>query len=198
MKTTNTAALILAAGFSRRFRSDKRTAEYRSGESLLQASVKIWIETAFPVYLSLSDRADDQAIADAFAALPLQVLRCAQAHEGMGATIAESIGLLAPAAPKAIAIALGDMPLLKASTLRALAERAGEDRIVIPVFNGRRGHPVFFGSCFLGALQELEGDRGAAGVLRANADACVELPVDDPGIHLDADTPAELEALRRR
>jgi molybdenum cofactor cytidylyltransferase len=114
----------------------------------------------------------------------------------MGATIAEAVTALPSA--KVIAIALGDMPLLQASTLARLASLATEDLILVPTYQGRRGHPVFFGARFAGDLKSLTGDRGAAMVLKRYGGACREVPVDDPGIHLDADTPDALEALRPR
>ena len=46
-------------------------------------------------------------------------------------------------------------------------------------------------------IDALEGDRGAGPLLRGRADIR-EVAVDDPGIHLDADTPQALADLARR
>jgi len=42
-------------------------------------------------------------------------------------------------------------------------------------------------------LLELDGDRGARALLSANPEQVVEVPVEDPGILLDIDTPQQLD-----
>ena len=39
-----------------------------------------------------------------------------------------------------------DFPFIKPSTIRVLLDRSSPDSIVIPVFDGKRGHPPLFGS----------------------------------------------------
>lgn len=58
----------------------------------------------------------------------------------------------------------------------------------------RRGHPVWFPSSLLHAfMKPLPG--GARDLLRAHSDLVRELPVEDPGVHLNVDTPANYAQL---
>jgi molybdenum cofactor cytidylyltransferase len=57
---------------------------------------------------------------------------------------------------------------------------------------GRRGHPVGFGSTLRHALLALRGDAGARLVVSHHHDAMVPVPVDDAGIFMDIDTPQQL------
>ncbi|MEO1079307.1 MAG: nucleotidyltransferase family protein [Pseudomonadota bacterium] len=196
MAVADLTVLILAAGSSRRFGADKRRICLYSSVGLLQASVQAYLATGFPVRLVLSRRSEDDDLAAQFSAYPLDLIRSQNAERGMGATLAEVAR--GCRRNEAVAVALGDMPLIEPGTIRGLASRLSPGAIVYPTHSGRRGHPVLFSSEFIHELTRLDGDRGAASVLAAHAASCVALPVDDPGVCLDADTPEALDELRRR
>ena len=89
-------------------------------------------------------------------------------------------------------IALGDMPWIKKETVRRLCGtffRWAPEVIAVPTMEGRRGHPVVFGNFFQRELLQLEGDRGASSLLHKHSEKVVEVPVEDPGIFKDIDTP---------
>jgi molybdenum cofactor cytidylyltransferase len=65
---------------------------------------------------------------------------------------------------------------------------------VVPVHEGQRGMPVVFGAERFRALRSVTGDVGGRGLLASGDPARV--PVPDPGIHVDVDTPDALAALR--
>lgn len=186
-------ALVLAAGRARRFGHDKRQALVYQSETLLEASLRCYLEARLDVLVCLSSRPEDDNLVARLSPLPVRVLRCHRAGEGMGATLAEGI-LECRGYPGAF-IALGDMPCIRPATLRQLEAASGREVAVVPTFRGRRGHPVLFGDRWYRALSRLGGDRGAAGLLALRAAQCVDIEVDDPGIHLDADTQEELAAL---
>ena len=70
------------------------------------------------------------------------------------------------------------------------------NRIVLPTFEGRRGHPVLFSSEVLEEILALAPSEGADIVVRKNPARIVEVPVNSPGILVDIDTPAQFEKLR--
>ncbi|WP_137896254.1 nucleotidyltransferase family protein [Ramlibacter sp. 2FC] len=115
-------------------------------------------------------------------------------HPGMGDSIAAALRATADADGWLILPA--DLPLLRPETLLAVAAAEPLDRIAVPVFEGRRGHPVRFPAAFGPALMQLSGPQGAAALLRQAE--VIEVPVDDPGCQIDVDTLADLEALRQR
>jgi xanthine dehydrogenase accessory factor len=114
------------------------------------------------------------------------------ASEGIASSIRAGIEGI-PEATEAVAIALADLPLVRAETIASLL-RAFEETgsaIVYPEHQGRQGHPVLWAKRLLPELRELEGDRGAKEVLERHRDSALALPVDDPGVRLDIDTPAD-------
>ena len=114
-------------------------------------------------------------------------------HPGMGDSIAAAVRATAQA--NGWLIVLGDLPLIQASTLQTLSSALGSHDVVIPTYNGKRGHPVGFSRRCREALLGLTGDTGASSVVKLFG--AVEIPVDDVGIVSDIDTLADLERVTR-
>jgi molybdenum cofactor cytidylyltransferase len=114
-------------------------------------------------------------------------------HPGMGDAIAAAVR----ATPEASGwlVLPGDLPLLQAATLRAVAHALAQHAVVAPMYKGVRGHPVGFSAACRDALLALTGDFGAAAVLRAQAalKAVAFIDVTDAGSVTDIDTLEDLQ-----
>jgi molybdenum cofactor cytidylyltransferase len=143
---------------------------------------------------------DHAGVAAALRGLPVTLVENPRHREGMGTSLAAGAAALGREV-EAAAVALGDMPLVAEATVRRLVEayRSGGGSVVIPVWEGRRGHPVLFDlGHHRAALLALRGDEGARSLVAARADEIREVPVDDDGILLDVDTPADYRILEAR
>lgn len=109
-------------------------------------------------------------------------------HPGMGDSIAASVR--ATAGAQSWLILPGDLPLIQASTLRLIAAAPAALDVVVPVFDGKRGHPVRFSSRCGADLMKLTGAQGAAAVVRSRG--ATEWPVEDIGCIFDIDTVDDL------
>ena len=92
-----------------------------------------------------------------------------------------------------------DHPTLRADVVRQLlrALEANPDAtIVIPTFQGRRGHPVLFTWSQVAAIRSLPQGQGLNAHVRQQAAAILEVAVDSADILWDLDTPADYERLR--
>ncbi len=120
-------------------------------------------------------------------------------HPGMGDSIAAAVRATPDAA--GWLVLPGDLPLVQPATLRAVAAALHESgmQAAQPRHGDERGHPVGFAATCFAALSSLEGNQGAAPVLRAlRAINCVaDVVVDDIGIVTDIDTPAALSEAER-
>ncbi len=123
------------------------------------------------------------------------------AHPGMGDSIAAAVRATPDASGWLILPA--DLPLVRSDTMqrvaRALQQQAdaapATRQAVVPRFDGQRGHPVGFSAACREGLQALQGDRGAAAVLRECT--VTLLDTDDEGCVLDVDTVGLLAQAQR-
>ena len=113
-------------------------------------------------------------------------------HAGMGDSIAAAVRATSGAA--GWLILPGDLPLVQPDTLRWIASEA-PSRVLVPVYQGQRGHPVRFAAECDRELMNLKGEKGAVQVLLAYAamNLVAFLTVDDVGIITDIDTLDDLQ-----
>jgi molybdenum cofactor cytidylyltransferase len=187
--------ILLAAGRGRRFdpegRRNKLLQLLPSGETVVGASARKLL-AAVPRVIAVVPP-DDGGVAGLLAGLGCDVTVCPDADSGMAASLVHAIRHSLHSLPDETAwlVALGDMPHVAPDTLTRLAGLlAAGTPIVAPVKDGRRGNPVGFGRVHLDALLALQGDQGARHLLQTCPVTAVA--VDDPGIFLDIDTPANL------
>lgn len=195
-------AVVLAAGSSRRFGSDKRFAPLENGIGLLRASVNSLGTAPHAIYVVI--RYDDPQtgrLSEALSGSRIHCISSSAAHGGMGCSLADAVRQLPPQCH--VMVALGDMPFIQTKTTEALLRhfRRSEKTapIVFPLLKSagsdatpQRGHPVIFHSRYKRELESLQGDRGASSILAAHEEALDPLTVNDRGIIRDVDRPADL------
>lgn len=105
-------------------------------------------------------------------------------------------GVLAvPDTAAGVVIVLGDMPHLKSATIDALVRRFLDSdgaAVCVPVHRGRRGNPVLWPRACFADILSLSGDTGARRLIDTYRERVSEVAVDDDGVHVDIDTPADL------
>ncbi|HEX3409442.1 MAG TPA: nucleotidyltransferase family protein [Candidatus Binataceae bacterium] len=94
----------------------------------------------------------------------------------------------------AVIVHLADHPLVSPSTFRALLDgyRETASPIAVARHHGHRGHPVLFDRAVFAELMAAPEDQGARVVVNADPSRVLYVEVDDPGVVLDLDTPADL------
>lgn len=190
-------AILLAAGRGRRFDPDgarnKLLQRLPGGELVVAASARKLL-AVFPRVVAVVPP-EDGGVLVALRELGCEVTVCPDADGGMGLSLAHAVrhSLHDGAPGQGWLVALGDMPFVDQSTLRALADAIGEGAgIAAPLFDGQRGNPVAFGALHRDALLALDGDQGARRLLKSAPVTTIAL--DDPGILRDIDSPSDLPA----
>ncbi len=109
-------------------------------------------------------------------------------HPGMGDSIAAAVRATRDAPGWMVLPA--DLPLVRAQTLADIARAPLQGEVLLPVFEGQRGHPVRFAAACGEALANLHGNQGAAPVVAARA--AIKIVVTDAGCVMDIDTVDDL------
>lgn len=192
------AAIVLAAGRSRRFGGDKlRTPLTLHGtrRPLLAHTLNAWLQVFDQVHVVM--RPDDAGLPDVVAqALPdvahrITWLACPEADAGMGHSLAA--GVAATRSTSGWLIGLGDMPAVPVDVIRQVRDALAHGApLAAPYLGARRGHPVGIASAYRAALLALDNDRGARDLLERESQKISRIDTDDAGILLDIDAPSDL------
>ena len=186
-------AIILAAGSSSRFGGDKRKARLTNGKMLIEQTLDN-VQPHFDAVILTLQNGDiefQKSLNENYKDQAPTIFRAPDSALGMGHSLANTISQVS--GWDGVFIFLADMPNITSRTVASLIKALRADRIVIPLHDSRRGHPVGFGRLFFDQLSKLEGDTGAKAVLKNNADEVLEICVPDPGVLQDIDQPADLE-----
>ena len=190
------AAMILAAGGSRRLGQPKQLLAYR-GETLLNRAIRIASEAgASPVLAVLG--ADFESIRRSIqSSITIPVLND-RWRQGMGSSIAAGMRALAVCAPDADGVLLMscDQPRLTVEHLQALIVAFASQAppaIAASAYAGVNGVPAVFPRATFDLLRDLHGDKGARSII--DRASCPVVAVEFPGGDLDIDAPEDLAKL---
>lgn len=180
------AAVILAAGTSSRMGEPKQLLPF-GGRPMLAAVAEGLLKAPLDlVAVVLGHRAGEVALA--LEGLPVKVV--VNSDYGLGQSTSLKAGLAAlGGTAEAVLFVLGDQPLVRPETVTLLIENYRiSGGIVAPVYLGRRGNPVLFGSEFFSEIMSLEGDTGAREIILRHPERVWVVEVGDPGVVIDIDT----------
>lgn len=192
------SAVVLAAGESKRMGKKKEVLPV-AGEPMVRVVVRKLLSAKGidEVVVVLGHRADEVGGAlSSIADERIELVGNRRYAEGMGTSLA--LGASACSwGTDAIVVALADAPFFRVEDVEALtAAHAKGARIAVPVFAGRRGHPVLFDGNYRDRLEALSGDTGAKRILESEKDAVREVELDDDGFLVDIDEGDDYEAVR--
>ena len=197
-------AVVLAAGFSRRMGRCKLTLTL-DGEPLVRRAVRAALEAGLaPVFVTMRPDASPElraAVSDfdgRVEIVPAPDARFGQAESlKAGVRRIQAFASATRSAPPGAMILLGDQPLVGAELVRALADFFLEepDRAAAPACGGVRGNPVVLPAKAFEAVLQLDGDKGARGILAAFGLRL--LPTNDTAALTDVDTWEAYESLSR-
>lgn len=189
--TTRVEGILLAAGESRRMGYPKPLLEI-DGKTFIEKIVATMLAVVPRLVIVLGAHAErirpaiphdsriEIAVNPDYSRGQLSSLKI-----GLGAIQADSAGVI---------VHLADHPMVLAESFRAIVdsyERTAKP-IVIARSGRRRGHPVLFDRSVFAELQSAPEGEGARHVVNAHASRLEYVDLDDPGINLDLDTPADL------
>ncbi len=200
------AGVILAAGASSRMQRPKALLAWPQpgGQSFLDRCAASLARVCDPLLVVLGP--DAPAIAAARPASASPFLRWIFNPDwacGQFSSLQAGIrALLALGSFDAVLVCPVDHPAFSPATAAALAAaylpELSAPAVIKPLYDGRHGHPVLYGSRVLPAITAAPADANARQLQAGFADSTLSLPVADPGILLDIDTPDDYQRLCAR
>ena len=185
------SAILLAAGESRRMGSAKALLHYQGQTFIARICHAFLTAGVDELIVVLGAHADE--LRPALPSHPkLRTVVNSRYSLGQLSSLMVGIGALSPDSEAAI-VNLVDHPLIEAETIKALMDsfRVAPLPILIASYQGKRGHPVLFSSQLYGEILAAPLDQGAKTVVRKDPARVREIPLDDPGILADIDTPED-------
>ena len=101
-----------------------------------------------------------------------------------------------PEETEAILLCLADAPFVSKEVVNKIVSKFGETNnpIIVPVFNGKRGHPTLFSKSLFNELLNAPEDQGARYVLYSNEEKVLEVEISESGFLIGIDTPDEYKS----
>jgi molybdenum cofactor cytidylyltransferase len=189
-------ALVLAAGGSRRFGSPKALARFKGRTFLELAVERVRAVVADQFAVVLGTEAD--SLSETLGLSPNQVIRQSDFTSGQSSSLRAGLAKT-PVDARGVLVTLVDQPLVTAEDLHGLIARWGTDTTSAAAaeFVDEQGSLLIGAPCILprawfGAIEGIEGDRGAGALLRASPNV-LRIPMASAAF--DVDTPADLDRI---
>ncbi len=187
-------AVVLAAGLSRRMGGgNKLLLEIEGVPLVARVADAALASRARPVVVVTGHEA--ARVCAALAGRAVAFAHNPDYAAGLSASLRTGLAAL-PAEVDGAIVCLADMPWVRAAHIDALLDAfaaSGSRAICVPSYAGQRGNPVLWPACCFGEIAALTGDQGARSVLERHADGVCHVPIADPGVTLDVDTPGALD-----
>jgi len=186
-KPMKVSAILLAAGESKRMGQSKQLMPFGETTILEQAVDNLINSTVSETIVVLGHRAEE--VMNVITSKPVKIVINPDYQQGMSTSIIAGLDLV-DSGTRAVMIALGDQPFVDSQTINSIIEAfvVSDKGIAIPVYQGRRGHPVIFAIGYKGELLRLKGDIGGREIIDQHPDDVLEVAVSCKGVCVDIDT----------
>ncbi|MEG1619090.1 MAG: nucleotidyltransferase family protein [Eubacterium sp.] len=192
------AALVLGAGLSTRMGKQKLLLPFGS-QTLIECTLLSIRERFKGVIVVITTETVYKAIGDTS-----DFYYKINEHPEKGQALSLKLGVEAVAEHcpecEGIMVFLADQPFVSSACIADVARelKGHPNKIIVPEYQGKPGHPVVFGKNWFRALTEASGDQGGRGLIKTYPEAVIRIP-GDFGCTLDIDTQGDYEkALEKR
>jgi len=180
------SAIVLAAGISKRMGKLKQLLAFGKSTILEETLKNLLNSKVDEVVVVLGFQSEK--IAQKIITLPVKQIKNPHYLRGMSSSIRWGLTAINKKTD-AILIALGDQPLILPDIFNKLIDEHCRNHagITIPVYKGRRGHPLIFDIKFKEDFLELAGDIGGRDITSKYPDDILEVEIHSDSVIKDID-----------
>jgi CTP:molybdopterin cytidylyltransferase MocA len=194
--TGNIAGIILAAGEGKRIGQNKALLKFQD-KTFVELIVDSMAQCGCaPIIVVLG--AEVQSIKASLKKSSIKFALNENWRLGQFTSVKTGLSQLPPKIP-GVMVALVDHPVVQKETYHSLCDKFSDNlnEIVIPIYKGKRGHPVVIPETIFREILGSPDDISLKDIIRKHNDLVYEQMVDDPGILRDIDTQNDLRMIKK-
>lgn len=183
-------AIVLAAGESKRMGSPKMLLDF-GGKTMLERVIENVTASEIPNVLVVMG-AEREKLTEIIERLPVSLCFNENYKEGMLSSVKCGFRNV-PQDTDAVLVFQGDQPFISPEVVNSVIEKylSSDFGLVVPVFDGKRGHPLLIGQKYFSKIEFLDSSEGLRSLTRKNSKDVLEVNTNQPGILRDFDTYAD-------
>lgn len=185
--------VVLAAGSSTRMGGTNKLLERVDDVPMLVNVVRAALASRADEVVVVTGE-DRERVEACLSGLPVRVVWNPDHRHGLSTSLRAGVSAL-PGETRAVTVCLGDMPLVRPGHIDTLIRAFLADpdgSIFVPTWQEKRGNPVLWTVDLIPEIRDLTGDVGVKALMDRHPSNVREVPVDEPGVLTDVDTPEAL------
>ena len=189
-------AIVLAAGQSKRMGAQKLLLPW-GGTTIISHIVDQLLQTALDRIVLVTGY-DEALVSTELSGQSVILVHNPHYRSGMLSSVRCGIKAL-PSDCHAALVTLGDQPMISSPLIDQMitAFDPQDKQILVPLYQGQRGHPLLFSRCYFSEVLTQFDNVGLRGLLQVHAQDILELKVSTPSVLGDIDHPEDYERERR-
>lgn len=185
-------AIVLAAGYSSRMGTQKLLLPIGQGTVISHIVNQLIKSKVIKTYVVVGHQADQ--VTKELSDLPVTIIHNPEYKSGMLSSVRAGL-LNIPDKCEAVFVVLGDQPSISSAIIDEMIRLFSikEKKIIVPVFNGNRGHPVLLSTIYKDEILKNFNDIGLRGILQVHDSDLYEMSVSDSSVLMDMDYPRDYQ-----
>jgi molybdenum cofactor cytidylyltransferase len=181
-------AIVLAAGCSRRMGTQKVLLTLGKETVISHIIDQLLASRVEKIYVVAGFHAEE--IKKELSGKPISIVYNREYESGMLSSVRAGLSSI-PNECEAVFVVLGDQPSISSKLIDEMIQSffIKEKKIVVPLYDGKRGHPILFSIIYKNEILKKFNEVGLRGLMQAHDSDVYEMNVSDPSVLTDMDYP---------
>jgi molybdenum cofactor cytidylyltransferase len=183
-------AIVLAAGRSRRMGVQKLLLPFGGKTVIAHIVDQLTASSVDEVYVVVGYQG--KQVSEGLSGRPVSIVNNSNYKSGMLSSVRCGLHAISQQC-KAVLVALGDQPSVTMKLIDRMLQNfaSTEKQILVPLYDGKRGHPIICSAVYRDEILTHYNDIGLRGLLHAHNEDIFELSVETSGVLSDMDLPED-------